>query len=214
MGILNKNTKPVKTNTVITKSNKTVKTTNTKKVTNATKNNKQVKVAKKKEKLTKEQKLNLKLFKAVKAENLKKIKALVKHGANVNALDKFGNTALLYVIRLTQNIEVINLLIELGANINIKNKNGFDALQNANKEYEFYLKWTNEVDAETEKKYKNMIKVLSNKDLAIVEGNNKEYIKQRIMQLKAETTALEEDLKKLEEKEKLEKTEDEELETK
>ena len=187
---------------------KTTKTTKTGKLTNAEKAEKIEKIIKK-EKLTKEDKLNIKLFKAVKSSNLKKIKVLVKHGANVNAYDKFGNTALFNVLRVTQNVEVLKLLLELGANVNLKNKNGFDALQNANREYEFYLKWTNERDPEVEKNYKNMIDILNQKNLEINDGINAEYIKQRIIQLKAETTALEEDLKKLEEKQRIEKQHEE-----
>ena len=54
-----------------------------------------------------------------------------------------------------------------------------------------------------------MIDILNQKNLEINDGINAEYIKQRIIQLKAETTALEEDLKKLEEKQRIEKQHEE-----
>ncbi|MBR1602034.1 MAG: ankyrin repeat domain-containing protein [Synergistaceae bacterium] len=52
----------------------------------------------------------------------------MENGANVNAKDNDGNTALIWAARNNENPEVIAALIKAGADINAKNKNGNTAL--------------------------------------------------------------------------------------
>jgi ankyrin repeat protein len=64
-------------------------------------------------------------------ELLNKVKRAVSQGANINAKDNSGNTALLLAGWSTDNILLIRYLIESGANINESNKNGDTALMDA-----------------------------------------------------------------------------------
>ncbi|MCY4176966.1 MAG: ankyrin repeat domain-containing protein, partial [Endozoicomonadaceae bacterium] len=55
------------------------------------------------------------------------ITSLIKSGVNINAQDKWGNTALMCAVT-TQQIEIIRPFVENKADINIQNKNGVTAL--------------------------------------------------------------------------------------
>jgi hypothetical protein len=55
------------------------------------------------------------------------VKLLIKCGANINAKNNYGSTALMYASE-TGHIEVVKLLIEAGANVNVKNKSESTAL--------------------------------------------------------------------------------------
>ena len=55
------------------------------------------------------------------------IKLLIEKGADLNAIDKYGYTALIWACR-NNNIEIVKLLIEKGADINAKNFIGYTAL--------------------------------------------------------------------------------------
>ena len=56
------------------------------------------------------------------------IENLIKFGADVNARDAYGNTALMLTSYINANPEVVNALIKAGANINAKNNQGITAL--------------------------------------------------------------------------------------
>jgi ankyrin repeat protein len=61
--------------------------------------------------------LNADLFKAIEANNLEKVKALLDQGADVNARGKDGSPALIYALR---NIPIFKLLLERGADPNAR----------------------------------------------------------------------------------------------
>ena len=67
------------------------------------------------------------LFSAIKSGNTDKVKKALKAGANVNATDKLGNTALIYASRMGE-INIVSTLIKAGAHVNAMNKNGETAL--------------------------------------------------------------------------------------
>ena len=64
--------------------------------------------------------LNKEFLNASEKGNLQKIKKLLENGANVNARNKWGDTALMRSA-LKGHKEVVEILIENGANINAKN---------------------------------------------------------------------------------------------
>lgn len=68
------------------------------------------------------------LMNAVKAGNDWKIKALLNAGADVNAQDKDGWTALMYAVRYQSNLQVIDLLLEKEADVRAVNNFGTTAL--------------------------------------------------------------------------------------
>jgi len=60
------------------------------------------------------------------------VELLLKKGANVNAKDKYGGTALMYAA-VKGHKEVVELLIENGADVNAKNIMGKTALMSASR---------------------------------------------------------------------------------
>ncbi len=58
----------------------------------------------------------------------KQIQAAVKNGANVNAVNSKGRTALMIAVMQNTHPEVIELLIDSGADVNAKTKKGVNAL--------------------------------------------------------------------------------------
>ena len=59
--------------------------------------------------------------------NLELVKYLVEHGADINAKDKSGNTALMIASK-DMNLEMVKYLVEHGADVNAKNAEGKTAL--------------------------------------------------------------------------------------
>ena len=68
------------------------------------------------------------LFEAAKSGKVADIKAAIKNGADVNARDEDGSTALMYAVVLNTNPDVIKALIAAGADINAKDEEGRTAL--------------------------------------------------------------------------------------
>lgn len=62
--------------------------------------------------------------------NLEEVKSLIRNGADINAKDKYGDTALMGASR-EGNLEVVKFLVQKGANINVKNEDGNTALMEA-----------------------------------------------------------------------------------
>ncbi|BCS96354.1 hypothetical protein DSLASN_19860 [Desulfoluna limicola] len=58
------------------------------------------------------------------------LKALVAHGADVNAVDEYGNTALM-IATVQDNAELVELLLSLGADLTIKGPGGHTAEETA-----------------------------------------------------------------------------------
>ena len=56
------------------------------------------------------------------------VEAAIKDGANVNAKDENGETALMYAARSNRNPEVVSVLLENGANASIKDNQGRNAV--------------------------------------------------------------------------------------
>jgi ankyrin repeat protein len=63
--------------------------------------------------------------------SLAEIQAAIKDGANVNAKDKYGATALMWAAGFSANPEVISLLLGNGADVNAKDNYGYTALMSA-----------------------------------------------------------------------------------
>lgn len=63
-------------------------------------------------------------------EDAESCKALIEGGADVNAKDKDGRTALICAAR-RENLKVCALLVERGADVNIRDKDGISVLQEA-----------------------------------------------------------------------------------
>ncbi len=55
------------------------------------------------------------------------VRALVKHGANVNSSDSTGSTPLLFAVQMG-NVKIVDLLLASGANVNATTKEGSTAL--------------------------------------------------------------------------------------
>ena len=63
------------------------------------------------------------LFTIVKTGTLADVKAALKNGADVNAMDKYGYTVLMWAAEYNTNPDVIEALIDAGANVNVNAKN-------------------------------------------------------------------------------------------
>ncbi|MDX1917133.1 MAG: ankyrin repeat domain-containing protein [Rickettsiaceae bacterium] len=61
--------------------------------------------------------VNRDLFEVIWANNIPKVIALIKQGADVNAVDRYGNTALMEAARFARP-EIARILIEQGADVN------------------------------------------------------------------------------------------------
>ncbi|MCF0242832.1 MAG: ankyrin repeat domain-containing protein, partial [Treponema sp.] len=68
------------------------------------------------------------LMLSVKDGNDWKIKALIKSGADINAKDKDGWTALMYAVRYQSNLSILNLLLDAKPDIKTENNYGLSAL--------------------------------------------------------------------------------------
>ena len=77
--------------------------------------------------------INSKLIKAVSdfASSSKKIERLLMDGANPNAADKEGKTALMHAVSPWGKIDAVNPLIAAGAEVNAADNNGKTALMHA-----------------------------------------------------------------------------------
>ena len=62
--------------------------------------------------------INEQLFKAVELNEIKEVKRLIEEGANVNAVDEDGMTALYWASRWGYS-EIVKMLIEKGADVNV-----------------------------------------------------------------------------------------------
>lgn len=56
------------------------------------------------------------------------VKTLINAGSDINAKDKYGDTALIRAVLFNRNSEVVKTLINAGADINAKNNEGKTAL--------------------------------------------------------------------------------------
>jgi len=65
--------------------------------------------------------------------NAEIITALVQEGADVNACDEYGRTALMHAAKSNSNAEVITALLAAGCSTQIKDKNGMTALHYSKK---------------------------------------------------------------------------------
>ena len=68
------------------------------------------------------------LMKSAYEGNLENVKNLIKNGANVNAKDNFGRTALLLACGNLKGLQVVQYLLKNGADIEIETINGLNAL--------------------------------------------------------------------------------------
>jgi len=76
--------------------------------------------------------LNEDLLNAAKNGNINKAKTLISKGANANAKEKDGGTALMFAAEEGYP-DIVKLLIDKGANVNAKDKKGKTALMYAKK---------------------------------------------------------------------------------
>jgi len=74
---------------------------------------------------------NIALFRALREGNIETVKALLAKGADINAKDRYGETALIREIGGWRNIETVKTLLAEGADINAKDASGRTALMHA-----------------------------------------------------------------------------------
>ncbi len=74
--------------------------------------------------------LNAQLIEAAEAGNIKNVKKLLKQGAEVDARDNYGWTALMRAA-MWGHLDVVKFLAELGADVNARDKLGWTALMRA-----------------------------------------------------------------------------------
>lgn len=70
---------------------------------------------------------NKPMINAAKGGNAEKVKLLLEKGADVDAKDNSGNTALIYAA-VNGHIETVKILVEKGADVNAEDKDGLTAL--------------------------------------------------------------------------------------
>ena len=68
------------------------------------------------------------LIEAAEKNDILGVKMWLMAGADINAKDKWGNTALMLASRYGHT-DIVKMLIEAGANVNVKDKNGNTALE-------------------------------------------------------------------------------------
>ena len=91
-----------------------------------------------------QEELNKKLFDAVENNDIDGVKEALSLGADVNAVDDYGNTALISAC-MWGYTNIVELLLEYGADINIKNNKGLTALGILKVNHpEKYKKWIEE----------------------------------------------------------------------
>jgi ankyrin repeat protein len=74
--------------------------------------------------------LNRSLIEAARLGRLQNVRNFIQAGANINARDINGQTALMYAI-LEDQLQIIRVLIRGGANVNARDKDGYTALMYA-----------------------------------------------------------------------------------
>ena len=67
------------------------------------------------------------MWNSIRGDDLEIVKYLLENGADINAKDNYGTTALMKASSNGQ-LEIVQFLIENGADINIKNNEGKTAL--------------------------------------------------------------------------------------
>lgn len=72
--------------------------------------------------------LNADLLIAAYEGDKEKVQSLLSQGANVNARDKDGNTALMKAALISEDLEIVKLLLDKGAKVNAQNNEGDTAL--------------------------------------------------------------------------------------
>ncbi|HEY7318044.1 MAG TPA: ankyrin repeat domain-containing protein [Candidatus Binatia bacterium] len=69
------------------------------------------------------------LMMAAYSANVEALQLLLSHGANINAADSDGETALHYAARATRgSIEIVRILLQQGADVNVRDRDGTTAL--------------------------------------------------------------------------------------
>jgi hypothetical protein len=77
-------------------------------------------------------KLNDQLLAAAHVNDVKAVRTLLDAGANVNAADAYGNTALMLAAEVRSKGDVVKLLLERGADADIRDPSGLTALERTN----------------------------------------------------------------------------------
>ena len=67
------------------------------------------------------------LFTAIAKKDKNTVEKYLNEGFDVNQIDEFGDTPLLYAANSTDRVEMVRLLIEHGADLNVKTKPGYTA---------------------------------------------------------------------------------------
>ena len=127
------------------------------------------------------------IIEAIKQNNIKLVKELIKVNANVNLQDEDGSSALIWA-SYNGNIKIVKKLIKVGANINLQDNNEYTALICASRSGHIkivkkLIKANCNIDQkfiETIGKYNiNILKLLINKDFNIALEYVKKFNKQK-----------------------------------